>query len=106
MKGFATKAIHGGLNKTEAYGALRTPVYDTVAFEHESARSIQLAFEGKSPDHVYSRISNPTVQDFEQKIRQISGGTAVLAVASGHHQFLSHHAIRPDRLHASEPIHI
>jgi O-acetylhomoserine (thiol)-lyase len=83
MKGFATKAIHGGLNKTEAYGALRTPVYDTVAFEHESARSIQLAFEGKSPDHVYSRISNPTVQDLEQKIRQISGGLAVLAVASG-----------------------
>ena len=83
MKGFATKAIHGGLNKTDAYGALRTPVYDTVAFEHESARSIQLAFEGKSPDHVYSRISNPTVQDFEQKIRQISGGIAVLAVASG-----------------------
>jgi O-acetylhomoserine (thiol)-lyase len=83
MKGFSTKAIHGGLNKKEAHGALRTPVYDTVAFEHESARSIQLAFEGKSPGHVYSRISNPTVQDFEQKIRLLSGGTAVLAVASG-----------------------
>jgi len=83
MKGFSTKAIHGGLSRTEAYGALRTPVYDTVAFEHESARSIQLAFEGKSPGHVYSRISNPTVQDFEQKIRLLSGGTAVLAVASG-----------------------
>lgn len=83
MKGFSTKAIHGGLNKTEAHGALRTPVYDTVAFEHDSARSLQLAFEGKSPGHVYSRISNPTVQDFEQKIRLLSGGAAVLAVASG-----------------------
>ena len=83
MKGFSTKAIHGGLSKSEAYGALRMPVYDTVAFEHENARSIQLAFEGKNPGHVYSRISNPTVQDFEQKIRLLSGGTAVLAVASG-----------------------
>jgi O-acetylhomoserine (thiol)-lyase len=83
MKGFATKAIHGGTTGREAYGALRTPVYDTVAFEHDSARSIQLAFEGKKPAHVYSRITNPTVQDFEQKIRLLSGGTGVLAVASG-----------------------
>ncbi len=83
MKGFSTKAIHGGYSNIEPFGSLRTPVYDTVAFEHESSRSIQLAFEGKSPGHVYSRISNPTVQDFEQKIRLLSGGTAVLAVASG-----------------------
>lgn len=83
MKGFSTKAVHGGFTRPEPYGALRMPVYDTVAFEHDSARSIQLAFEGKNPGHVYSRISNPTVQDFEQKIRLLSGGTAVLAVASG-----------------------
>lgn len=83
MKGFSTIAVHGDLDRREHFGALRTPVYDTVAFEHDSARSIQLAFEGKSPKHVYSRISNPTVQDFEQKIRLLSGGIGVLAVASG-----------------------
>lgn len=83
MKNFATKAIHGGLTNKEAHGALRMPVYDSVAFEHESTRAIQLSFEGKKPSHVYSRISNPTVQDFEQKIRLLSGGIGVLAVASG-----------------------
>jgi O-acetylhomoserine (thiol)-lyase len=83
MKGFSTKAVHGGIPRKEVYGALRTPVYDTVAFEHDTARSLQLAFEGKNPSHVYSRISNPTVQDFEQKIRLLSDSSAVLAVASG-----------------------
>ncbi len=83
MKGFATKAIHGVRLKKDVHGALRMPVYDSVAFEHESARSIQLAFEGKKPAHTYSRISNPTVEDFEQRLRLVSGGIAVLAVSSG-----------------------
>ncbi|HEB49227.1 MAG TPA: O-acetylhomoserine aminocarboxypropyltransferase/cysteine synthase [Desulfobulbus sp.] len=83
MKGFTTRAIHGGMPGPEAHGALRTPVYDTVAYEHEDARSLQLAFEGRKPAHVYSRITNPTVQDLEQKLRLLSGGMAVLAVSSG-----------------------
>lgn len=83
MKGFTTRAIHGGLATEEAHGTLRTPVYDNVAFAHENARSIQLAFEGRKPAHTYSRISNPTVQDLEQKVRLLSGGLAVLGVASG-----------------------
>lgn len=83
MKGFTTRAVHGILSKKDVHGSLRMPVYDSVAFEHESARSIQLAFEGKKPGHAYSRISNPTVDEFEQKIRLLSGGLAVLAVASG-----------------------
>lgn len=83
MHGFATRAVHGGLHNSKSHGALRTPVYDTVAFEHDSALSIQRAFEGKSPEHVYSRISNPTVQDFELKIKLLTGATGVLAVASG-----------------------
>lgn len=83
MKGFTTRAVHGALSKKDVHGSLRMPVYDSVAFEHESARSIQLAFEGKRPGHTYSRISNPTVEEFEQKIRLLSGSLAVMAVASG-----------------------
>lgn len=83
MKGFATMAIHGDLSREKGHGALRMPVYDTAAFEHETSRSLQLAFEGKKPAHSYSRISNPTVQEFEQKIRALTGGMAALGVASG-----------------------
>lgn len=83
MNGFTTIAVHGGLSKSSAFGTLRTPVYDSVAFEHESARSIQLTFEGKKPAHAYSRITNPSIQDLEHKVRLLSGGLAVLAVSSG-----------------------
>ncbi len=83
MRGFTTRAIHGGLPGPEAHGALRFPVYDTVAYEHGDARSLQLAFEGRKPAHVYSRLTNPTVQDLEQKLRLLTGGMAVLAVSSG-----------------------
>jgi O-acetylhomoserine (thiol)-lyase len=54
-----------------------------VAFEHESSDSLRLTFEGKKPAYAYSRISNPTVSDFEQRIQLISGGIGVLAVSSG-----------------------
>ena len=82
MKGFTTRAIHGGARQ-DPHGALRMPVYDSVAFEQESGRDIQLAFEGRKPAHTYSRITNPTTADFEQKILQLTGGRAALAVASG-----------------------
>jgi O-acetylhomoserine (thiol)-lyase len=83
MTGFATSSIHGAQFKNDVHGSLRMPVYDTVAFEFESAKDINQAFAGQKPAHAYSRISNPTVEDFEQRIRLISGGSAVIAVSSG-----------------------
>ena len=83
MSGFATNAIHGILPKKDPHGSLRAPVYDTAAFEFETAKDISQAFAGHRPAHTYSRISNPTVEDFEQRIRLISGGVAAVAVSSG-----------------------
>ena len=83
MTGFATNSIHGVQLKADVHGSLRMPVYDTVAFEFESAKDISQAFAGRKPAHTYSRITNPTVEDFEQRIRLISGGAAVVAVSSG-----------------------
>jgi O-acetylhomoserine (thiol)-lyase len=83
MKGFSTKAIHGKALRKDPHGSLRFPLYDAVAFEHESARDIQLAFEGRKPAHTYSRITNPSIEDFEQRIKLISDGLSVVAVSSG-----------------------
>ncbi len=83
MEGFTTKAVHGLRSNKDPHGSLRVPIYDSVAFEHETAESLHLTFVGKKPAHVYSRITNPTVDEFEQKIRLLSGGVAVLAVSSG-----------------------
>lgn len=83
MTAFATKAIHGSLLKPEAHGALRPPVYDSVAFEFANSRDIQLAFEGRKSAHAYSRITNPTVDEFEQRVRILADAFGVVAVSSG-----------------------
>ena len=83
MKGFTTKAVHGAPVKKDAHGTLRMPVYDSVAFEHETAENMQAAFEGRLPAHSYSRISNPTVEDYEQRVRLLADALGVIAVSSG-----------------------
>lgn len=84
MSGFSTNAIHGaGLLKKDMHGALRPPVYDSVAFEHDSAEDIYQVFSGRKPAHAYSRITNPTVEEFENRIKLLSAGIAVIAVSSG-----------------------
>ncbi|NOX64868.1 MAG: O-acetylhomoserine aminocarboxypropyltransferase/cysteine synthase [Chlorobi bacterium] len=81
--GVATKAIHSDFLKKDPHGAMHMPVYDSVSFEFETAEETAKAFEGKRAGHVYSRITNPTVENFEQKIKNISSGFGVLAVSSG-----------------------
>ncbi len=83
MKGFTTRAIHGIPAKPDPYGTLRFPLYDTAAYEFESSEALQLAFEGKRVAHVYSRSSNPTVADYEQRLRSLTDAAAVIAVSSG-----------------------
>ncbi len=88
MSGFSTTALHGDKLAEEYFrkdvnGALRTPVYDSVAFEYESSHDLQLAFEGRKNTHSYSRISNPTVEDFELRVRLLADALGVVAVASG-----------------------
>lgn len=82
-KGFNKKAIHTKFIKNDPYGALSMPVYHTAAFEFESAEAMELAFTGKSPDFAYARISNPTVQHYEESIRDITGALSVTALNSG-----------------------
>ncbi|UZJ40642.1 PLP-dependent transferase [Prosthecochloris sp. SCSIO W1101] len=83
MKGFTTKVLHTRYPKKDVHGALRLPLYDSVAFEFDNASEIQQAFEGKLPAHTYSRISNPTVEDFETKMRVLTDSRGVIAVSSG-----------------------
>lgn len=83
MSGFTTRAIHGGARMEDAHKALRPPLYDSAAFEFESSKDLQLAFEGRKNAHSYSRISNPTVSEFERRIGELSGALGVIALSSG-----------------------
>lgn len=83
MKGFTSKAIHCTTLKKDVHGALRMPLYENVAFEFENNRALQFAFEGRSLGHSYTRISNPTVEDLEQRIQTLTDALGVVAVSSG-----------------------
>ena len=78
-----TKALHTPYSVNDNNNALSMPIYNSVAYEFDSAAQMELAFTGKSPEHVYSRISNPTVQYFENIIKSLTNSNEVIAFNSG-----------------------
>jgi O-acetylhomoserine (thiol)-lyase len=77
--GFSTLAIHAGAAPDAATGARATPIYQTTSFVF---------------GNIYSRIGNPTNAVLEERVAALEGGTAALAVASGHAaEFLTFHAL-------------
>jgi O-acetylhomoserine (thiol)-lyase len=83
MKNFTTRSLNIPYPKADPHNALSMPVYDSVAFEFNSAEDIAANFRGELPAHVYSRTSNPTVEYFETKVRVLTGAHHVLALSSG-----------------------
>jgi O-acetylhomoserine (thiol)-lyase len=82
-KGFTTKMLTAAFVKKDPFNSQNMPVYETVAFEFDSAEDIAEAFQDKKPAHAYSRSSNPTVEYLERKIISATGGRAALALSSG-----------------------
>ena len=80
---FITKILHTKFSKEDPHGSMHMPVYDNVAFEFKTAEELELAFAGRKPAHMYSRISNPTVEHFEQRIKAITDAVGVIALSSG-----------------------
>lgn len=78
-----TRLIHTPFPRKDAHESLNFPVYDSVAFEAESAEELELAFRGEKIRHLYSRITNPTVEFFEAKVKNLTGAYAVTALSSG-----------------------
>ncbi len=81
--GFETYALHGNEAQREAHNAIRFPVYSGVAFEFETAEDMELAFTYRKPAHAYSRITNPTVDNFEKKLTLLEQGLGTIALSSG-----------------------
>jgi len=80
---FITRILHTKFLKEDPHGSLHMPVYDDVTFEFKTAEDLELAFSGRKPAHMYSRISNPTVEHFEQKVEMMSDALGVIALSSG-----------------------
>ena len=82
--GFDTLAIHAGGAPDSATGARITPIYQTTAFVFNDVQHASDLFALRAFGNIYTRIMNPTQSVLEGKVAALEGGTAALAVASGH----------------------
>jgi len=91
--GFDT-AIHAGAQPDPATGARITPIYQTASFVFDDVDHAASLFGLQAFGNIYTRITNPTTAVLEERIAALEGGTAALAVSSGHAaQLLVMHAL-------------
>jgi O-acetylhomoserine (thiol)-lyase len=81
--GFETLCLHAGQIPDPATGARAAPIYQTTSFVFDSAEHAASLFNLQTFGNVYSRISNPTVAVFEERMAAIENGRAALACATG-----------------------
>ena len=81
--GFETLCLHAGQIPDAATGARAAPIYQTTSFVFDSAEHAASLFNLATFGNVYSRISNPTVAVFEERMAAIENGRAALACATG-----------------------
>ena len=82
--GFNTLAIHAGAQPDPATGARATPIYQTTSFVFDDVEHAAALFNLETFGNIYTRIRNPTQAVLEERVAALEGGTAGLAVASGH----------------------
>jgi len=92
--GFSTLAIHAGAAPDASTGARTTPIYQTTSYVFNDADHAASLFGLEVFGNIYTRIMNPTQAVLEARVAALEGGTAALAVASGHAaQFLVFHTL-------------
>ena len=84
IPGFSTLAIHAGAQPDPTTGARATPIYQTTSFVFEDVDHAASLFGLQTFGNIYTRIGNPTNAVLEERVAALEGGTAGLAVASGH----------------------
>ncbi|SEA21302.1 O-acetylhomoserine (thiol)-lyase [Pseudobutyrivibrio sp. ACV-2] len=79
---FNTRLLHEGVNR-ETNGATLPPIYQSSAFDQESAEDLAGIFANKKMGYCYTRVANPTITAFENRITKLEGGIASVACSSG-----------------------
>src|ERR1700761_9585773 len=80
---FDTLALHAGAAPDPATGARATPIYQTTSFTFRDSDHAAALFNMERSGHVYSRISNPTVAVFEERVAALESGVGAIGTASG-----------------------
>jgi O-acetylhomoserine/O-acetylserine sulfhydrylase-like pyridoxal-dependent enzyme len=81
--GFDTLALHAGQPPDPATGSRAVPIYATASYVFEDSDHAAALFNMERSGHVYSRISNPTVAVFEERMAALETGVGAIATASG-----------------------
>jgi O-acetylhomoserine (thiol)-lyase len=82
--GLHTLSVHAGAKPDPTTGARATPIYQTTSYVFNSAEHAANLFGLREFGNIYTRIGNPTQTVLEERVAALEGGTAALAVASGH----------------------
>jgi O-acetylhomoserine (thiol)-lyase len=81
--GFRTRALHAGTPPDPATGARALPVYLSSSFVFDSTEHAAELFALRTYGNIYSRIGNPTVAAFEERMASLEGGLGAVAFGSG-----------------------
>ena len=79
---FESKCVHAGIDEYE-FGSVVPPIYQTSTFKFKSAQHGAALFMGEGKGHIYTRMSNPTVEAMEDSVAALEGGAKALGCASG-----------------------
>ena len=81
--GFVTRQVHAGQRPDPNTGARAVPIFQTTSYVFEDPESAAAYFNLKEYGNTYSRIMNPTVAAFEERVANLEGGVGAVAFASG-----------------------
>lgn len=81
--GFRTRALHAGARPDPHTGARAVPIYQSTSFVFEDTQDAADLFALQKYGTIYTRISNPTVAAFEERMASLEGGIGAVATASG-----------------------
>ena len=105
--GFRTRALHAGTQPDPQTGARALPIYQSSAFVFENTEDAGNLFALQKYGNIYSRIGNPTVAAFEEKIASLEGGLGAVATSSGQAaQFLTFAALAGSGDHVVASSHL
>ncbi len=81
--GFRTRAVHAGARPDPTTGARAVPIYQTTAYVFKDSNDAATLFALQKYGNIYTRINNPTVAAFEERMASLEGGLGAVATSSG-----------------------
>jgi len=81
--GFSTRTVHAGCRPDSTTGARALPIFQTTSYVFEDCEAAAAYFNLQEYGNTYSRIMNPTVAAFEERVANLDGGAGAVAFASG-----------------------